>query len=89
MEIAKITKTKMKLPFPTVASIGNYPNPFNPTTNIGFELPVSGFVSINVYDILGREVRTLVNELKEKGKYNIVFDAKEYIDRCIFLQIKS
>jgi hypothetical protein len=53
----------------------NYPNPFNLGTVIGFRLPVSSMVTLRVYDILGREVATLVNEEKESGIYNVDFDA--------------
>ncbi len=51
----------------------NYPNPFNPSTKISFELQVSSFVRLVVYDMLGREVTTLVNELKSPGKYEVQF----------------
>jgi photosystem II stability/assembly factor-like uncharacterized protein len=53
----------------------NYPNPFNPTTNVGFEVKSAGLVEIRVYDVLGREVATLVNEVKEPGTYSALFDA--------------
>jgi hypothetical protein len=53
----------------------NYPNPFNPTTRIGFRIQVSGFTSLKVYDMLGRELRTLVNENLESGSYEALFDA--------------
>jgi len=53
----------------------NYPNPFNPTTTISYSLPVSGFVTLKVYDILGKEVTTLVNEEKQTGSYIVNFDA--------------
>ncbi len=54
----------------------NYPNPFNPTTVIGYQLPVNGQVTLKVYDILGREVATLVNEYKPAGIYEVEFSAK-------------
>jgi hypothetical protein len=53
----------------------NYPNPFNPTTTIKFELPKSSFVTLSVYDVLGREVSTLVNEWREAGVHEVKFDA--------------
>jgi type IX secretion system substrate protein/Kelch motif protein len=53
----------------------NYPNPFNPATNIQFHIPASGFVSIKVYDILGREITVLVNENLKQGSYKINFNA--------------
>jgi hypothetical protein len=51
----------------------NYPNPFNPTTVIGYRLSEAGFVTLKVYDILGREVGTLVNEYKRAGFYHSTF----------------
>ncbi len=53
----------------------NYPNPFNPTTTIKFGLPVSDYVSLIVYDLLGREVATLVNENKPAGYHTVEFNA--------------
>jgi hypothetical protein len=55
--------------------IGNFPNPFNPTTRINYQLPEQGHVTIKVYDMLGKEVAELVNETKESGIYNVNFDA--------------
>lgn len=55
----------------------NYPNPFNPTTKISFSLPEMSFVSLKVYDMLGREITTLVNETKSDGKYEVEFNASE------------
>jgi len=52
----------------------NYPNPFNPSTIINFQLSQTGFVSLKVYDILGNEIKTLVNEELTPGKYDIEFD---------------
>ncbi len=52
----------------------NYPNPFNPTTNIGFRIANFGFVTLRVYDVLGREVATLVNEEKQPGEYEVEFN---------------
>ncbi len=53
----------------------NYPNPFNPGTMISYSIPNSGFVTLKVYDMLGREVRTLVNEFQSAKTYSISFDA--------------
>jgi hypothetical protein len=55
--------------------IGNFPNPFNPTTRINYQLPEQGHVTIKVYDMLGKEVAELVNETKESGIYNAEFNA--------------
>jgi hypothetical protein len=52
----------------------NYPNPFNPNTVISYQLPVSGNVTLKLYDVLGNEITTLVNEEKQAGVYEVEFD---------------
>ena len=78
---------------PEVVSIGipdkydlsqNYPNPFNPVTTINYDLPNDGIVSIKVYDILGREVKTLVNEMKIAGYYKVQFNAADLASGAYF-----
>jgi hypothetical protein len=67
----------------------NYPNPFNPTTNIKFSLPNTGLVKLIVFDILGREVATLVNEIKSAGNYSINFDASGLSSGVYFYQLTT
>ncbi len=55
----------------------NYPNPFNPSTVINYQVADAGFISLKVYDILGKEVATLVDEEKSSGSYQVLFNAKE------------
>jgi len=55
----------------------NYPNPFNPTTQIGYTLPSSSNVTLKIYDILGREVKTLVNKEQNSGVYNLTWDGTD------------
>jgi len=55
----------------------NYPNPFNPTTSIDYDLPLDGKVTLKIYDMLGCEVKTLVDEYQESGKYTTSFDARK------------
>jgi hypothetical protein len=54
----------------------NYPNPFNPTTKIKYDIPKSVIVSLKIYDLLGREVKILVNETQSPGSYEIIWDAQ-------------
>ena len=60
---------------PAEYSISNYPNPFNPTTTINYQLPQDGFVTIKVYDMLGKEIATLVDGSRTAGYHNVNFDA--------------
>jgi cyanophycinase len=53
----------------------NYPNPFNSKTNISFQVPATSPVQINIYDVLGREIYTLINEIMTTGRYNLSYDA--------------
>jgi hypothetical protein len=55
----------------------NYPNPFNPETVIYYQIPESGEVSLKVYDMLGRELRTLVNQTQNQGRYEVKFNARD------------
>jgi len=67
----------------------NYPNPFNPTTIITYQIPKDGFVTVKVFDALGREVKTLVNGFKSQGKYSISLDASNLSSGVYFYQLKS
>jgi hypothetical protein len=67
----------------------NYPNPFNPTTTINFELPRDVKVKLTIYDILGREVTTLVDEQMEAGIHNVQFDAARYASGVYFYHLKA
>ncbi len=75
---------------PRVFSLGqNYPNPFNPVTNIEFGLPKDENVSLKVYDMLGREVRTVVNEFRKAGLYQVGFDASSLSSGVYFYRIQA
>ena len=67
----------------------NYPNPFNPTTNIRFEIPQVGFVSLKVYDLLGREVTTLLNEKLNPGRYERSFNGKGLASGVYFYRLTA
>lgn len=75
---------------PSVFNISqNYPNPFNPVTNINYELPYNSFVKLTIYDNLGREVRTLVNENKPAGYYKAEFNAGGLASGVYFYKISA
>ncbi len=67
----------------------NYPNPFNPSTKIEFDIPENSFVSLKVYDIGGRELKTLVNENKNSGYYSVNFDASSLPSGAYYYTIES
>ena len=75
---------------PRVYSLSqNYPNPFNPVTSIKYSIPKQSLVRLVVYDILGREITTLVNEMKQPGNYNVSFDASGYASGVYFYRIQA
>jgi hypothetical protein len=75
---------------PTVYSLEqNYPNPFNPSTTIKYQLPKAGFVTLKIYDILGREVALLINEFKVAGRYSIEFNASRLPSGVYIYELKS
>jgi hypothetical protein len=59
----------------TFQLLQNYPNPFNPSTTIYYSVPSTGHVTINIYNILGEKVATLLDQIKPAGKYEVKFDA--------------
>ena len=67
----------------------NYPNPFNPTTNIEFSIPVSGFVSLKIYDISGKQVGHLVNNILREGSYSANFNASNLSSGIYFYTLKT
>ncbi len=67
----------------------NYPNPFNSISNVKFQIKNPGIVSLKVFDILGREVRTLLNEYKQPGKYQVSFDAGELSSGVYFYKMTA
>ena len=67
----------------------NYPNPFNPSTKISFEIPKQEFVSLKIYDLLGREIKTLVNEVKSPGSYTVDFNASDLSSGIYFYKLQT
>ena len=70
-----------------VAGLKNYPNPFNPTTTISYNLPASGHVTLKVYDILGREVVTLTSENQSAGAHSAIFDGTHFARGVYFYRL--
>jgi len=67
----------------------NYPNPFNPVTTISYQIPNDGFVTLKVYNILGKEVASLVNGQKTSGRYNVQFDGSKLTSGIYFYKISA
>ena len=67
----------------------NYPNPFNPATTIKFALPKDVNVTLKIYDLLGREVKTLVNEIKKSGYYEVSFDGSSLASGIYFYRLEA
>ena len=79
-----------KTKIPTVFGLDqNYPNPFNPATTINYSVPKAALVTIKVYDILGKEVATLVNEQKTAGNYEVQFDANRLSSGVYFYRMQA
>ncbi|MCC6256038.1 MAG: T9SS type A sorting domain-containing protein, partial [Ignavibacteriaceae bacterium] len=66
-----------------------FPNPFNPSTTIRYQIPQDGIVTLKIYDILGSEVATLVNEQKAAGKYEINFNASNFASGVYIYKIQA
>jgi hypothetical protein len=63
----------------------NYPNPFNPSTIISYQLPSTSLVTLKVYDLLGHEIATLVQQQQSAGKYKVTFNARKLPDGLFFI----
>jgi len=67
----------------------NYPNPFNPSTSISFNIPTDGIVSLKLFDMSGKEVSTLVNEVKTAGYYSVNFNAANLTSGIYFYELRA
>lgn len=86
----KLTMVNNNSNIPKVFSLHqNYPNPFNPITKIKYDIPKNVNVSIKLYDILGREVKLLINEFKTAGYYEVDFDGTNYASGVYFYRIEA
>ena len=75
-------------PFTTYKLEQNYPNPFNPSTKISWQSPVSSRQVLKVFDVLGNEIKTLVNEEKEAGYHSVDFNASELPSGVYFYRLQ-
>lgn len=73
----------------TFTLLGNYPNPFNPTTMINFQTSYQSQITVTVFDVLGRQVSILLNEEKPAGSYHLSFDANQLSSGLYFYQVKA
>jgi hypothetical protein len=67
----------------------NYPNPFNPSTTIRYNIPRQSFVTLKIFDLLGREVATLVNDMKRAGTHSVKWDASRLSSGVYFYTITA
>lgn len=67
----------------------NFPNPFNPSTEISFQIPSASFVTLKIFDILGNEVTSLINEEKPSGTYKVIWNAANNPSGIYFYQLKA
>jgi len=67
----------------------NYPNPFNPSTYITYQIPVTGYVTLKIYDVLGKEIAVLVNESKEAGMHKVTFNATRLSSGVYYYKIQT
>jgi Secretion system C-terminal sorting domain len=85
-----VTDIKNVCNLPTSYSLmQNYPNPFNPTTTINFSVPKTSYVTIKIYDVLGREVAMIVNENKLTGNYSVQFNASKLVSGVYFYKMQA
>jgi pectate disaccharide-lyase len=84
--VTSVNTTAENIPHQVVL-VQNYPNPFNPSTEIRFQLPSQGLVTLKIYNILGKEIATLVNETKAAGSYNAVWNAAQCASGVYFYQL--
>lgn len=83
-------EVEIEISQPNVFYLGqNYPNPFNPSTNIKYSIPADGNVTLKIYDILGEEVSTLVNEYQQAGTFDVVFDGSNLSSGVYYYQLTS
>ncbi len=90
INVVEPTEVKNNFSLPKNYSLSqNYPNPFNPTTTVKYSLPTSSLVKVKVFNSVGNQVATLVNEQEQAGYYRISFDGKDFSSGVYFLQFEA
>lgn len=101
LSLANFAKANVSFENPELANLPdqfklsqNYPNPFNPETRISFQLPESGHVKLQIFNVLGKEIRTLVNEKREAGYHHLIWDGANGVGEQVpsgvyFMMIKA
>ena len=75
--------------FPKTYQLFNYPNPFNPTTIINYQLPITTYVELNIYNLNGQKITTLISETKLAGKYLVEWDASGFASGIYYYELKT
>jgi len=86
--LTNIAEQSNQPPIAKFELLQNYPNPFNPVTSIRYSIPESGKVKLRIYDFLGREIRTLVDEFQKSGNYTVSFEGKDLASGIYFYELK-
>ena len=87
-QYSKVIEVEIELPTKFFLN-QNYPNPFNPVTQIKYEVPIKSAITLKVFDMLGREVETLVNEEKDAGYFQVSFDASRLSSGIYFYTLRA
>jgi hypothetical protein len=83
------TSAEKIVTIPQTYQLTNYPNPFNPTTTINYQIPSDGYINLVVYDMLGRELEVIESGFKKAGSYNFLFNAENYSSGTYFYSITT
>jgi len=88
-EALPVKNTNPEISFPETLVLSAHPNPFNPTTQLSFDLPKAGSVEVVIYDIFGRQIAELLNDWRNPGSYQVNFNAEGLSSGIYFARIKS